>query len=47
MENDGNIKRLPNGRKKLYVLKSEGKEKLNVIRSYIGELQKVIGEIMR
>jgi DNA-binding PadR family transcriptional regulator len=45
LEKDRNIQRLPNRRKKLYVLTNKGKENIKNIRRNIGELNKVINEL--
>jgi len=46
LERDGNIKRLPNRRKKLYVLTSKGKETIKNMRGNVEELNKVINELL-
>jgi DNA-binding PadR family transcriptional regulator len=47
LERDGNIKRLPNRRKKLYVLTNKGEETIKNMRGNIGELNKMIGELIK
>ena len=46
LEKDGNIKRLPNRRKKLYVLTSKGKKTIKNMRGNIGELKKMINDLL-
>ena len=45
LERDGNIQRLPNRRKKLYVLTSRGKETIENFRENIGNLNTLIDEL--
>jgi DNA-binding PadR family transcriptional regulator len=46
LERDGNIKRLPNRRKRLYVLTSKGEEIIKNMREDVGELNKIINELL-
>jgi predicted transcriptional regulator len=43
---DGNIKRFPNRRKRLYVLTSKGEEIIKNMREDVGELNKIINELL-
>ncbi|MBN1357397.1 helix-turn-helix transcriptional regulator [Candidatus Bathyarchaeota archaeon] len=46
LEKDGKITRLPNRRKKFYVLTNEGKATINNIRENVEELHKIINELV-
>jgi DNA-binding PadR family transcriptional regulator len=46
LERDGTIKRLPNRRKKLYVLTSKGKETIKNMQGNTEELNKMINELL-
>jgi DNA-binding PadR family transcriptional regulator len=46
LEKDGNIRRLPNRRKKLYVLTSKGKETIKNFRENVGNLNTLINELI-
>lgn len=45
LEKDGNIKRLPNRRKRLYVLTRKGKEVIENFRENVGNLNTLIDEL--
>jgi DNA-binding PadR family transcriptional regulator len=47
LERNGNIKRLPNRRKKLYVLTRKGKETTKYLQAHIRELHIMIDELIR
>jgi DNA-binding PadR family transcriptional regulator len=47
LERDGKIRRLPNRRKRLYGLTSKGKETIRNIRGNVGELHKMISELLK
>jgi hypothetical protein len=47
LERDGNIRRLPNRRKKLYVLTSKGKETINSLQENVGNLSNLITELTK
>jgi DNA-binding PadR family transcriptional regulator len=46
LEKDGNIQRLPNRRKKIYVLTNKGKAAIKDIRGNIEELHRMINELI-
>jgi DNA-binding PadR family transcriptional regulator len=46
LEREGNIRRLPNRRKKFYVLTSKGEETIKNMRGNVGELNKMINELL-
>jgi DNA-binding PadR family transcriptional regulator len=46
LETDGKIKRLPRRIKKLYVLTSKGKENIKNLQENMGDLQKMLNELL-
>ena len=46
LERDGNIRRLPNRKKRLYVLTAMGKETIKNLQTNAGEIHKIINELI-